>query len=92
MKNLTLILVMMVLAITLVSSITNTVLLLERKHEHQSMITIYTPENIYYLTGRDISDENGDLGKGYEFTTRNHAIQWLEQRTAYDCNQAIYEQ
>lgn len=72
-------------------SLMSVVILLEMRKEYQSMVTVYTPKNIYYLTGRDISDENGNLGAGFEFTTKNHALSWLEEMTANDSRAIIYE-
>ena len=47
-------------------------------------ISVYTPKNIYYLKGKTITDENGSLGNGVTYESRNIAVAVLEEWTADD--------
>ncbi len=56
---------------------------------NDGIVTVYTTNDIYFLEGKTLSNESGSMGqKGFEFKSRAHAIQALEDLTADDSNDA----
>lgn len=49
--------------------------------------TIYTPKDIYYLKWNRITSETGNVDR--QFSHRGQALDYIEQRTADDCNSLL---